>query len=162
MSSASSTSRPPACLAYGLDTKKSEKVLVFDLGGGTLDVSILDIGDGTFQVLATSGDTHLGGDDWDQAVADWIQAQIQIETGADLTDKMAQQRFVDAAEKAKIELSSNLETTISLPFIGMGKQWPDQLGRQAHPREIPGSHPQSARPLQRSRLRKRWRMRPLL
>jgi molecular chaperone DnaK len=73
-----------SCLAYGLDTKKSEKVLVFDLGGGTLDVSILDIGDGTFQVLATSGDTHLGGDDWDKAVADWIHAQIQIETGADL------------------------------------------------------------------------------
>src|SRR5574344_1406613 len=96
-----------SCLAYGLDTKKSEKVLVFDLGGGTLDVSILDIGDGTFQFLATSGDTHLGGDDWDKAVADWIHAQIQIDTGADLTDKMARQRFVDAAEKAKIELSSN-------------------------------------------------------
>jgi molecular chaperone DnaK len=113
-----------ACLAYGLDTKKSEKVLVFDLGGGTLDVSILDIGDGTFQVLATSGDTHLGGDDWDHVVADWIQAQIKIETGADLTDKMARQRFVDAAEKAKIELSSNLETTISLPFIGMSSNGP--------------------------------------
>ncbi len=113
-----------SCLAYGLDTKKSEKVLVFDLGGGTLDVSILDIGDGTFQVLATSGDTKLGGDDWDKAVADWIHAQIQIDTGADLTDKMAQQRFIDAAEKAKIELSSSLETTISLPFIGMGANGP--------------------------------------
>jgi molecular chaperone DnaK len=113
-----------SCLAYGLDTNKSEKVLVFDLGGGTLDVSILDIGDGTFQVLATSGDTHLGGDDWDKAVADWIHAQIQIETGIDLNDKMAQQRFIDAAEKAKIELSSSLETTISLPFIGMGKNGP--------------------------------------
>jgi actin-like ATPase involved in cell morphogenesis len=76
--SGSSTNRPPACLAYGLDTKKSEKVLVFDLGGGTLDVSILDIGDGTFQVLATSGDTHLGGDDWDNVVADWIHAQIRL------------------------------------------------------------------------------------
>ena len=113
-----------SCLAYGLDTNKVEKVLVFDLGGGTLDVSILDIGDGTFQVLATSGDTKLGGDDWDKALADWIHAQIQIETGADLSDKMAQQRFVDAAEKAKIELSSSLETTISLPFIGMGKNGP--------------------------------------
>jgi molecular chaperone DnaK len=113
-----------SCLAYGLDIKKSEKVLVFDLGGGTLDVSILDIGDGTFQVLATSGDTKLGGDDWDKAVADWIHAQIQIDTGADLTDKMAQQRFVDAAEKAKIELSSSLETTISLPFIGMSSNGP--------------------------------------
>jgi molecular chaperone DnaK len=113
-----------SCLAYGLDTNKSEKVLVFDLGGGTLDVSILDIGDGTFQVLATNGDTHLGGDDWDKAVADWIHAQIQIDTGADLTDKMAEQRFIDAAEKAKIELSSSLETTISLPFIGMGSNGP--------------------------------------
>jgi len=113
-----------SCLAYGLDTKKSEKVLVFDLGGGTLDVSILDIGDGTFQVLSTSGDTHLGGDDWDHAVAEWIHAQIQIETGADLSDKMAEQRFLDAAEKAKIELSSSLETTISLPFIGMGPKGP--------------------------------------
>ena len=113
-----------ACLAFGLESNKSEKVLVFDLGGGTLDVSILDIGDGTFQVLATNGDTHLGGDDWDHMVADWIQAQIKIETGADLTDKMARQRFLDAAEKAKIELSSSLQTTISLPFIGMSSNGP--------------------------------------
>ena len=113
-----------ACLAFGLESNKSGKVLVFDLGGGTLDVSILDIGDGTFQVLSTSGDTNLGGDDWDHVLADWIQAQIKIETGADLTDKMARQRFVDAAEKAKIELSSSLETTISLPFIGMSSSGP--------------------------------------
>ncbi len=113
-----------ACLAFGLESNKSEKVLVFDLGGGTLDVSILDIGEGTFQVLATNGDTHLGGDDWDHMVADWIQAQIKIETGADLTDKMARQRFLDAAERAKIELSSSLQTTISLPFIGMSSNGP--------------------------------------
>ncbi len=113
-----------ACLAYGLETDKSEKVMVFDLGGGTLDVSILDIGDGTFEVLSTNGDTHLGGDDWDNMVADWIAAQIKIETGADLTDKMARQRFIDAAERAKIELSSSLEATISLPFIGMGPTGP--------------------------------------
>lgn len=113
-----------SCLAYGLENNKSEKVLVFDLGGGTLDVSILDIGDGTFQVLSTNGDTRLGGDDWDNALADWIHAQILQETGADLTDKMAKQRFLDAAEKAKIELSSSLETTISLPFIGMGANGP--------------------------------------
>ncbi len=113
-----------SCLAYGLENNKSEKVLVFDLGGGTLDVSILDIGDGTFQVLSTNGDTHLGGDDWDNALADWIHAQILQETGADLTDKMAKQRFLDAAEKAKIELSSSLETTISLPFIGMSANGP--------------------------------------
>ncbi len=119
-----------ACLAYGLDTNKSENVLVFDLGGGTLDVSILDIGEGTFQVLATSGDTNLGGDDWDNLLADWIQAQIKIETGADLTDKMARQRFVDAAERAKIELSSSLETTISLPFIGMSSSGPINFEKQ--------------------------------
>lgn len=113
-----------ACLAYGVDSDKSEKVLVFDLGGGTLDVSILDIGDGTFEVLSTSGDTKLGGDDWDMVVADWIQAQIKIQNGVDLTDKMARQRFIDAAERAKIELSSSVTTTISLPFIGMSASGP--------------------------------------
>lgn len=113
-----------ACLAFGVDTNKSGKVLVFDLGGGTLDVSILDIGDGTFEVLSTSGDTELGGDDWDHAIADWIQAQIKIQNGVDLTDKMARQRFLDAAERAKIELSSSVETTISLPFIGMSSAGP--------------------------------------
>lgn len=113
-----------ACLAFGVDTNKSGKVLVFDLGGGTLDVSILDIGDGTFEVLSTSGDTQLGGDDWDHAIADWIQAQIKIQNGVDLTDKMARQRFLDAAERAKIELSSSVEATISLPFIGMSSAGP--------------------------------------
>lgn len=113
-----------ACLAYGVDSEKNEKVLVFDLGGGTLDVSVLEIGDGTFEVLSTSGDTLLGGDDWDHVIADWIQSQIKIETGVSLTDKMARQRFVDAAERAKIELSSSLETTISLPFIGMSANGP--------------------------------------
>ena len=113
-----------AALAYGLDKEKSEKILVYDLGGGTFDVSILDIGDGTFEVVATAGDNKLGGDDWDKVVADWIQAQIKIQHGIDVTDKMAQQRFVDAAEKAKIELSSSLETTISLPFIAMGSNGP--------------------------------------
>ncbi len=113
-----------SCLAFGLDSDKSGKVLVFDLGGGTFDVSVLDIGDGTFEVLSTCGDTALGGDDWDIALADWIQAQIKIQTGCDLTDKMARQRFLDAAEKAKIELSSSLSTTISLPFIGMGSNGP--------------------------------------
>lgn len=113
-----------ACLAYGVDSEKNEKVLVFDLGGGTLDVSVLEIGDGTFEVLSTSGDTQLGGDDWDHVIADWIQSQIKIETGVSLTDKMARQRFVDAAERAKIELSSSLETTVSLPFIGMSANGP--------------------------------------
>ena len=113
-----------AALAYGLDKQKSEKILVYDLGGGTFDVSILDIGDGTFEVISTAGDNKLGGDDWDHVVADWIKAQIKIETGLDITDKMAQQRFIDAAEKAKIELSSSLEALISLPFIAMGSNGP--------------------------------------
>ena len=113
-----------AALAYGLDTNKSEKILVYDLGGGTFDVSILDIGDGTFEVISTAGDNKLGGDDWDKVVADWIKAQIKIEHGIDVTDKMAQQRFIDAAEKAKIELSSSLQTTISLPFIAMSSNGP--------------------------------------
>ena len=113
-----------AALAYGLDKEKSEKILVYDLGGGTFDVSILDIGDGTFEVVSTAGDNKLGGDDWDKVVADWIQAQIKIQHGVDVNDNMAKQRFLDAAEKAKIELSSSLETTISLPFIAMSSNGP--------------------------------------
>ena len=113
-----------AALAYGLDKEKSEKILVYDLGGGTFDVSILDIGDGTFEVISTAGDNKLGGDDWDKVVADWIRAQIKIEHGIDISDKMAEQRFLDAVEKAKIELSSSLQATISLPFIAMGKNGP--------------------------------------
>ena len=113
-----------AALAYGLESKKAGKILVYDLGGGTFDVSILDIGDGTFEVVSTSGDNRLGGDDWDKVLADWIKAQIKITHNVDLTDKMAEQRFIEAAEKAKIELSSSLETTISLPFIGMSSAGP--------------------------------------
>ena len=108
-----------AALAYGLEQDKSEKVLVFDLGGGTFDVSILDIGDGTFEVISTAGDNRLGGDDWDAVVADWIKAQIKINNNVDITDKASLQRIKEAAEKAKIELSSSLETIISLPFISM-------------------------------------------
>ena len=113
-----------AALAYGTETQANQKILVYDLGGGTFDVSILDIGDGTFEVVATAGDNRLGGDDWDAVLADWIKAQIKIQHGVELTDKMALQRFKEAAEKAKIELSSMLETTIALPFIGMGPQGP--------------------------------------
>lgn len=113
-----------AALAYGLETDKNEKILVFDLGGGTFDVSILDIGDGTFEVISTAGDNNLGGDDWDEAVVKWIKEEIKKEHNLDLTDKMAIQRFKEAAEKAKIDLSQQLETTISLPFIGMGNAGP--------------------------------------
>ncbi len=107
-----------ASLAYGLDKKSDETILVFDLGGGTFDVSVLEIGDGVFEVKATSGDTHLGGDDWDQAVIEWLVKSFKDDHGVDLSkDRMATQRLKEAAERAKIELSSVAETEINLPFI---------------------------------------------
>jgi molecular chaperone DnaK len=110
-----------AALAYGLDKKGNETVLVFDLGGGTFDVTILEIGDGVFEVKATSGDTHLGGSDMDQAIVTWLVEEFKKESGGvDLrADRQALQRLIEAAEKAKIELSATPETTISLPFIGL-------------------------------------------
>jgi len=109
-----------AALAYGLDKKGNETVLVFDLGGGTFDVSILEVGDGVFEVRSTSGDTHLGGSDFDHAIVDWLADEFKAEYNVDLRkDKQALQRLIEAAEKAKIELSSLPETTISLPFIAM-------------------------------------------
>jgi molecular chaperone DnaK len=107
-----------ASLAYGLDKKSDQTILVFDLGGGTFDVSVLEIGEGVFEVKATSGDTHLGGDDWDQAVIEWLVKSFKDDHGVDLSqDRMASQRLKEAAEKAKIELSSVAETEINLPFI---------------------------------------------
>jgi molecular chaperone DnaK len=116
-----------AALAYGTDknSDKEEKVLVYDLGGGTFDVSILDIADGTFEVVATAGDNHLGGDDWDNAIVKYLLAEIQKEYNLDLSnDKMACQRLKEEAEKAKINLSSSLQVTISLPFLAMGANGP--------------------------------------
>ena len=107
-----------AALAYGLDKEHDQTILVFDLGGGTYDVSVLDIGEGVFEVKSTSGNTHLGGDDWDQRVMDWMVTEFKNAHGVDLSnDKMALQRLKEAAEKAKIELSSAQQTTINLPFI---------------------------------------------
>lgn len=107
-----------ASLAYGIDKRENEKILVWDLGGGTFDVSLLEVGDGILQVLATSGDTHLGGDDYDQAIVNYVAEEFRRENGVDLRkDRQALQRLIEAAEKAKIELSAVLETTISLPFI---------------------------------------------
>ena len=108
-----------AALAYGLDKEGSDQtILVFDLGGGTFDVSVLEIGDGVFEVKSTSGNTHLGGDDWDQRVIDWMVTEFKNAHGVDLAnDKMAMQRLKEAAEKAKIELSNLQETSINLPFI---------------------------------------------
>ena len=107
-----------AALAYGLDNEKEQKIMVYDLGGGTFDVSIIEIGDGVIEVLATNGDTHLGGDDFDQKIIDWMLAEFKAKEGVDLsTDKMALQRLKEAAEKAKKELSSATTTNINLPFI---------------------------------------------
>ena len=117
-----------AALAYGLEKEKAEKVLVFDLGGGTFDVSILEIGDGVHEVLSTSGDTHLGGDDFDQKIMDWICEEFKKQEGIDLTgDKQAMQRVKEAAEKAKCELSSVYETNINLPFITADANGPKHL-----------------------------------
>jgi molecular chaperone DnaK len=118
-----------AALAYGLDKEKADQtVLVFDLGGGTFDVSVLEIGDGVFEVKSTSGNTHLGGDDWDQRVMDWLVKTFKDTEGVDLAnDKMALQRLKEAAEKAKIELSAVQETTINLPFITATNEGPKHL-----------------------------------
>ena len=118
-----------AALAYGLDkTNKDEKILVFDLGGGTFDVSILELGDGVFEVAATAGDNHLGGDDWDQRVIDWMADKFKAENGIDLrADKMALQRLKEAAEKAKMELSSTTQANINLPFITADASGPKHL-----------------------------------
>ena len=118
-----------AALAYGLDKADQEqRILVFDLGGGTFDVSLLEIGDGVVEVKATSGDNHLGGDDWDQRVVDWLVSQFKNAHGIDLSkDKMASQRLREAAEKAKIELSSSMQTGINLPYITAGADGPMHL-----------------------------------
>jgi len=115
-------------LAYGLDKKKNEKIAVYDLGGGTFDISILEIGDGVFEVKATNGDTHLGGDDFDQRIIDWLVDEFKKETGIDLSkDRMVLQRLKEAAEKAKIELSSTMQTEINLPFITADATGPKHL-----------------------------------
>ena len=115
-------------LAYGLDRKKDETIAVFDLGGGTFDISILDVGDGVFEVRSTNGDTFLGGDDWDQRVIDWVAGEFKREQGIDLRDdRQALQRLKEAGEKAKVELSTVLETEISLPFITADASGPKHL-----------------------------------
>ncbi len=117
-----------AALAYGLDKKKDEKIAVFDLGGGTYDISILELGDGVFEVKATNGDTHLGGDDFDQRIIDWLVVEFKRDQGIDLSrDAMALQRLKEAAEKAKMELSTTMSTDINLPFITATQEGPKHL-----------------------------------
>ena len=117
-----------ASLAYGLDKKKDEKIAVFDLGGGTYDISILEIGEGVFEVKSTNGNTHLGGEDFDQRIIDWLATEFKKDYGIDLrTDKMALQRLKEAAERAKIELSTTMETEINLPFITADASGPKHM-----------------------------------
>lgn len=117
-----------ASLAYGFDKKSNETILVFDLGGGTFDVSILEVGDGVFEVLATSGDTHLGGDDFDKKIVDYLAEAFKKDEGIDLRkDRQALQRLTEAAEKAKIELSSVTQAEINLPFITATQDGPKHL-----------------------------------
>src|SRR6187431_390096 len=117
-----------ASLAYGLDKESDQTILVFDLGGGTFDVSVLEIGDGVFEVKSTSGDNHLGGDNWDKAIVEWMVAEYKRDQGIDLSaDKNSLQRLYEAAEKAKIELSTTQETQINLPFITADQSGPKHL-----------------------------------
>src|SRR5947207_2321924 len=117
-----------AALAYGLDKKKNEKITVFDLGGGTFDVSVLDVGEGVFEVLSINGNTHLGGDDFDEELINYVAEEFRKQEGIDLRkDPMALQRLKEACEKAKIELSNAMETTINLPFITADQTGPKHL-----------------------------------
>ena len=117
-----------AALAYGMEKKKDEKIAVYDLGGGTFDISILELADGVFEVKSTNGDTHLGGDDFDQAIIDWLIDEFKKDTGVDLNnDKMALQRLKEAAEKAKKEVSSSLQTDINLPYLTADASGPKHL-----------------------------------
>ena len=120
-----------ASLSYGLDKKDNETILVFDLGGGTFDVSVLEVGDGVFEVLATSGDTHLGGDDFDEKIVQWLVKEFKDQEGIDLTqDSQALQRLTEAAEKAKIELSTLTQSSINLPFISVTPEGPKHLEKE--------------------------------
>ena len=117
-----------ASLAYGLDDNKEQTIAIYDLGGGTFDITILQIGDGVFEVQATNGDTHLGGDDFDQVIIDWIADKFKQDQGIDLkNDRMALQRLREAAERAKIELSTLMQTEINLPFITADASGPKHL-----------------------------------
>ena len=138
-----------ASLAYGFEKKSNETILIFDLGGGTFDVSILEVGDGVFEVLSTSGDTFLGGDDFDKRIVEWLASDFQQAEGVDLMkDKQALQRLTEAAEKAKMELSSTATTAISLPFITATAEGPKHIDTNLSKRQVRGAVRRSHRPLQ--------------
>ena len=136
-----------ASLAYGLDKETDQTILVFDLGGGTFDVSVLEIGDGVFEVKSTAGDNHLGGDNFDKAIVDWLVAEFKKSQGIDLSqDKMALQRLYEAAEKAKVELSTTQETQINLPFITADQSGPKHLDTRLSRVEAERADRRPARP----------------
>ena len=138
-----------AALAYGLDKKANEKIAVFDLGGGTFDISILDVADGVFEVLSTNGDTHLGGDDWDEVLMNHIADQFKREQGIDLRkDPMALQRLKEAAEKAKKDLSFHTQADVNLPFITAGTGRSEAPDDDDHPQPVRATDRQAVRPLQ--------------
>ena len=138
-----------AALAYGLDKEAADQtILVFDLGGGTFDVSVLELGDGVFEVKSTAGDTKLGGDDWDEAVMDWLVASFKGDHGVDLSgDPMAMQRLKEAAEKAKIELSQTPSSQINLPFVTATDKGPAAPRLHPEPGQVPGDDRQPPRPV---------------
>ena len=136
-----------SALAYGLESKADEKIAVYDLGGGTYDISVLDLSEGVFQVLATNGDTHLGGDDFDQKIIDWLADEFKKKEGIDLrNDRMALQRLKEAAEKAKIELSSTQQTEINLPFVTADCQRSEAPAGNADPLEARAARRRPGRP----------------
>ena len=136
-----------AALAYGLDKQEDQTILVWDLGGGTFDVSILELGDGVFEVKATSGDNHLGGDNFDKTIVDWLVSEFKKSQGIDLSqDRMALQRLYEAAEKAKVELSTTQETQINLPFVTADQSGPEAPRHAAVAREADRAHLRPARP----------------
>ena len=142
-----------ASLAYGLDKEAADQtILVFDLGGGTFDVSVLEIGDGVFEVKSTAGDNHLGGDNWDKAIVEWLVAEFKRDQGVDLSaDKNSLQRLYEAAEKAKIELSTTQETQINLPFITAIDGQPKHLDMKLTPGEAQRADRRPARADRRAR-----------
>ena len=135
-----------AALAYGLDNEKEQKIMVYDLGGGTFDVSLIEIGDGVIEVLSTNGDTHLGGDDFDNRITQWLVDEFKKAEGVDLSgDKMALQRLKEAAEKAKKELSTATTTNINLPFITATAGGPEASGYEPDPSKIRRADPRPHR-----------------
>ena len=150
-----------AALAYGLDKKKDETIAVYDFGGGTFDISILEVGEGVIEVKSTNGDTHLGGDNIDQRIVDWLIDEFKKDEGLDLRAKgneMALQRLRDAAEKAKIELSTALETEINMPFITADASGPKHLVMKAYPRQARAAGRGHASSVRSSPPRRPWPM----